>query len=178
QFSLFHRSATPASYTLSLHDALPICHGVPASITLAQGILESGAGRGTLCVNANNHFGIKCHNDWDGGKVYHDDDAAGECFRKYEDPADSYNDHSLCLTTRGRYASLFELKNDDYKGWAHGLKAAGYATDPKYPDKLINLLVRYDLETFDADVVVKDYRPAVKEDMLGAIASVKKAVGT
>lgn len=134
-------------------------HGVPASITLAQGILESGAGRGTLCINANNHFGIKCHTGWEGEKVYHDDDAKGECFRKYDDPADSYNDHSLFLTSRGRYASLFKLDKDDYKGWAHGLKAAGYATDPKYPDKLISLIERYDLDGYDAEVLGRSYKP-------------------
>src|SRR5690606_36452189 len=139
-------------------------HGVPASITLAQGILESGAGRGTLCVNANNHFGIKCHNDWDGGKVYHDDDAAGECFRKYDDPADSYNDHSLFLTTRGRYASLFDLDRDDYEAWAKGLRKAGYATDPKYPDKLIGLIERYDLARFDAEVLGSPYTKPVKTE--------------
>ena len=139
-------------------------HGIPASITLAQGILESGAGKGTLCVNANNHFGIKCHKDWAGESVYHDDDAAGECFRKYERAAESYNDHSLFLTTRGRYASLFELPKDDYKAWAHGLKAAGYATDPKYPDKLIGLIERYELAKYDAEVLGSKYVPAQKTE--------------
>ncbi|GGB76189.1 hemagglutinin [Flavobacterium suaedae] len=134
-------------------------YGVPASITLAQGILESGAGRGTLCVSANNHFGIKCHTGWEGDKVYHDDDAAQECFRKYDDPADSYRDHSLFLTGRGRYASLFKLDRDDYKGWARGLKAAGYATDPRYPNKLISLIERYDLAQYDAEVLGKSYTP-------------------
>lgn len=138
-------------------------HGVPASITLAQGVLESGAGRGTLCINANNHFGIKCHTGWTGESVYHDDDSAQECFRKYKDPADSYNDHSLFLTTRGRYAALFKLDKDDYKGWAKGLKAAGYATDPKYPDKLIGLIERYELDKYDAEVLNKPYTaPAPK----------------
>ncbi|ALM48587.1 hemagglutinin [Flavobacterium psychrophilum] len=138
-------------------------HGVPASITLAQGVLESGAGRGTLCINANNHFGIKCHTGWTGESVYHDDDSAQECFRKYKDPAESYNDHSLFLTTRGRYAALFKLDKDDYKGWAKGLKAAGYATDPKYPDKLIGLIERYELDKYDAEVLNKPYTaPAPK----------------
>lgn len=137
-------------------------HGIPASITLAQGILESGAGRGTLCVSANNHFGIKCHNDWTGDKVYHDDDSAQECFRKYDEAAQSYNDHSLFLTTRGRYASLFRLGKDDYSAWAHGLKAAGYATDPKYPEKLIGLIERYELSKYDAEVLGKSYVPVVK----------------
>lgn len=132
-------------------------HGVPASITLAQGILESGAGRGTLCTTANNHFGIKCHTGWTGESVYHDDDSEQECFRKYKDPAESYNDHSLFLTSRGRYAALFKLDKDDYKGWAKGLKAAGYATDPKYPDKLIGLIERYDLAQYDAEVLNRPY---------------------
>jgi flagellum-specific peptidoglycan hydrolase FlgJ len=139
-------------------------HGVPASITLAQGILESGAGKGTLCVTANNHFGIKCHTGWNGDKVYHDDDAAQECFRKYDRPAESYNDHSLFLTTRGRYASLFKLEKHDYEGWARGLRAAGYATDPKYPEKLIGLIERYELASYDAEVLGRPYtKPEVKE---------------
>lgn len=145
-------------------------HGIPASITLAQGILESGAGRGTLCVNANNHFGIKCHTGWEGEAVYHDDDAAQECFRKYKDPAESYNDHSLFLTTRGRYASLFKLSKDDYEGWAKGLKAAGYATDPKYPDKLISLIERYELARYDAEVLGGRYTPKQNTDNPPAVA--------
>jgi flagellum-specific peptidoglycan hydrolase FlgJ len=139
-------------------------HGIPASIILAQGILESGAGQGTLCTNANNHFGIKCHNDWTGEKVYHDDDSAQECFRKYPRAADSFEDHSLFLTTRGRYAALFKLDKDDYKGWAKGLRAAGYATDPKYPEKLIGLIERYDLAKYDAEVLGKTYTPAPKAE--------------
>lgn len=134
-------------------------HGIPASITLAQGILESGAGKGTLCVNANNHFGIKCHNDWTGETVHHDDDSEQECFRKYPKAAESYNDHSLFLTTRGRYASLFKLPKGDYVAWANGLKAAGYATDPKYPDKLIGLIERYNLTDYDAEVIGASYKP-------------------
>lgn len=141
-------------------------HGIPASITLAQGILESGAGRGTLCVNANNHFGIKCHTGWTGETVHHDDDSAQECFRKYDKPAESYNDHSLFLTTRGRYASLFKLGKDDYSAWAHGLKAAGYATDPQYPAKLIGLIERYDLAKHDAEVLGHDYVPAPKKEVV------------
>jgi len=137
-------------------------YGIPASIILAQGILESGAGRGTLCVNANNHFGIKCHNDWSGEKVYHDDDSAQECFRKYKLAAESFDDHSLFLTSRGRYANLFKLEKDDYKAWARGLRAAGYATDPKYPEKLIGLIERYDLAKYDAEVLGNDYTPAPK----------------
>lgn len=122
--------------------------GIPASITLAQGILESGAGNGDLTKRANNHFGIKCHN-WSGEKVYHDDDKKGECFRKYKYPSESFKDHSSFLTSRGRYASLFKLDKKDYKGWAKGLRKAGYATDPKYPAKLISLIERYHLDDYD-----------------------------
>ena len=122
--------------------------GIPASITLAQGILESGAGNGDLTKRANNHFGIKCHN-WTGEKVYHDDDKKGECFRKYNHPSESFKDHSSFLTSRGRYASLFQLNKKDYKGWAKGLRKAGYATDPKYPSKLISLIERYNLSDYD-----------------------------
>ncbi len=129
---------------------------IPASITLAQGILESGSGRGRLAVEANNHFGVKCHKGWTGGRIYHDDDAAQECFRKYKDAAYSYRDHSLFLTERSRYSKLFELDQDDYKGWAKGLKEAGYATDPKYPDKLISLIERYRLDQYDAQVLGKN----------------------
>ncbi len=122
--------------------------GIPASITLAQGILESGAGQGDLTRRANNHFGIKCHG-WQGEKVYHDDDKKGECFRKYTQPSESFKDHSEFLTSRSRYASLFQLDKKDYKGWAKGLRKAGYATDPKYPAKLISLIERYNLHTYD-----------------------------
>lgn len=127
---------------------------IPASITLAQGILESGAGQSDLTRRANNHFGIKCHG-WKGGKVYHDDDAAQECFRKYKDPKYSFRDHSLFLTERKRYAGLFKLDPGDYKGWARGLRAAGYATDRAYPSKLIDIIERYQLYRFDAEVLGK-----------------------
>ena len=127
---------------------------IPASITLAQGILESGAGEGELTLKAMNHFGIKCH-DWDGAKVYHDDDRDQECFRKYSDPKYSYRDHSLFLTGRKRYAGLFDLKIDDYRGWARGLREAGYATDRRYPEKLISLIERYQLYRFDSEVLGK-----------------------
>ena len=113
-------------------------YGIPASITLAQGILESGSGKGRLAKEANNHFGIKCHN-WTGPRIYHDDDRKQECFRKYKDPNQSYRDHSLFLVDRKRYADLFKYKATNYKAWAKGLKKAGYATDPKYPQKLITL---------------------------------------
>jgi len=127
-------------------------YGIPASITLAQGILESNSGRGRLSVEANNHFGIKCH-DWTGAKIYHDDDALQECFRKYNDAKYSYRDHSLFLTNRKRYSKLFDLDKDDYKGWAKELKAAGYATDRNYPNKLISLIERYELYKLDDEVL-------------------------
>ena len=131
--------------------------GIPASITLAQGILESGAGKGRLAVQANNHFGIKCH-DWNGKKIYHDNDEEQECFRKYDNPEYSYRDHSLFLTNRSRYSFLFDFKKDDYKQWAKGLKKAGYATDPKYPQKLIDLIERYELYKYDNIVLKKKNR--------------------
>ena len=131
-------------------------YGIPASITLAQGILESGSGKGRLSVQANNHFGIKCH-EWTGKKIYHDDDKKQECFRKYKDAKYSFRDHSLFLTERKRYSKLFKLKKEDYKGWAKGLKAAGYATDRKYPQKLIGLVERYKLYAYDKEVMGDDY---------------------
>lgn len=123
--------------------------GIPASITLAQGLLESGYGEGYLAVKANNHFGIKCHSDWKGESVRMDDDLKNECFRKYPTPEDSFYDHSDFLRYKSRYAFLFELEITDYKSWAYGLKAAGYATDPKYPEKLIVLIEKYNLSRFD-----------------------------
>lgn len=129
-----------------------VLYNIPASITMAQGILESGAGRSDLTQRANNHFGIKCH-EWTGERVYHDDDAAQECFRKYKDAKYSFRDHSLFLTQRRRYSSLFDLRQDDYKGWARGLKKAGYATDPKYPSKLISIIERYELYKLDDEVL-------------------------
>ncbi|MBO5961353.1 MAG: glucosaminidase domain-containing protein [Paludibacteraceae bacterium] len=123
--------------------------GIPASITLAQGLLESGAGQSELARKSNNHFGIKCHTGWTGERTYHDDDARQECFRKYQHVSESYDDHSLFLTSRSRYADLFKLKPTDYKGWAHGLKKAGYATDPNYANKLIKIIEDYDLHQLD-----------------------------
>ena len=122
--------------------------GVPASITLAQGMLESGNGQSYLATKGNNHFGIKCH-DWKGPGVYMDAEKKNECFRKYKSVVESYKDHSDFLRYKDRYKSLFDLKITDYKGWAHGLKRAGYATDPAYPRKLINLIETYDLSRFD-----------------------------
>ena len=122
---------------------------IPASITLAQGILESGNGRSVLASKSNNHFGIKCHKGWTGKKVYHDDDKKDDCFRKYRYVENSYNDHSKFLTNRKRYAFLFEYRTTDYKRWARGLKKAGYATDRKYPTKLIKIIEDYKLHEFD-----------------------------
>jgi len=121
---------------------------IPASITLAQGVLESGAGRSELATRANNHFGIKC-NGWTGRKSYHDDDERNECFRAYDNAYESYHDHSVFLTTSRRYSSLFELKITDYKGWAKGLKACGYATSPTYATKLIEIIQLYKLYQYD-----------------------------
>lgn len=127
-------------------------YNIPASITLAQGILESGSGNGRLSVKANNHFGIKCH-DWTGKRIYHDDDKKGECFRKYKAARSSFRDHSLFLTQRKRYSGLFNLEPGNYKGWAKGLKSAGYATDGKYPQKLISLIERYELYKYDDEIL-------------------------
>ena len=119
-------------------------HKIPACITLAQGLLESGAGKSELATQANNHFGIKCHKDWTGETYSHDDETSQECFRKYKHAKESYEDHSLFLQ-RPRYASLFELPVTDYKGWAHGLRQCGYATDPTYAAKLIKIIEDYGL---------------------------------
>lgn len=135
--------------------------GIPSSITLGQAILESGAGTGPLSVQANNHFGIKCHKEWSGPSISYTDDAEDECFRKYQDPSESFRDHSFFLTSRPRYLPLFQLGNDDYVAWAKGLKEAGYATDPKYPDKLIALIERYQLNKYDAEVLGKQYVPTL-----------------
>lgn len=123
--------------------------GIPASITLAQGMLESNYGRSTLATKGNNHFGIKCHNDWRGEKIYYDDNRRGECFRSYPTAEESYRDHSDFLTTVSRYKDLFKLSRTDYKGWAHGLRKAGYATDPKYATLLINKIDDYGLHAYD-----------------------------
>ncbi len=127
-------------------------YGIPASITLAQGILESGSGNSELARKANNHFGIKCHKGWEGMTFHMDDDEKDECFRKYDSPDESYRDHSLFLTQRERYADLFRLKTTDYKGWAHGLKKAGYATNPRYPQLLIKIIEENRLYEFDKGI--------------------------
>jgi len=135
-------------------------YGIPASITLAQGILESGNGVSELAQKSNNHFGIKCHASWTGKRTYHDDDEKGECFRVYDDAKDSYEDHSQFLL-RDRYARLFELEPTDYEGWAKGLKACGYATDPAYADRLIALIERHELNLLDDP----NYIPQRSEEM-------------
>lgn len=123
-------------------------HGIPASITLAQGMLESGNGNSRLATEGNNHFGIKCHNDWKGERIFEDDETRGECFRKYNDARESFEDHSLFLQ-KPRYKPLFELKPNDFKAWAKGLKECGYATNPKYPQLLIKLIEENGLAQFD-----------------------------
>lgn len=137
--------------------------GIPASITLAQGLLESGAGAGTLAVKANNHFGIKCSGSWNGPSFSMDDDAPNECFRKYGSPDESYDDHARFLMRR-RYADLFKLKPTDYRGWAHGLKRCGYATDPRYAEKLIDIIERYGLSAYDTGQPVVAQRVALQGD--------------
>jgi LysM repeat protein len=143
---------TPVQYIENFKDEAikeMLMFNIPASITLAQGMLESGNGNSDLAVYANNHFGIKCHKEWSGPTFTKDDDAKDECFRKYTSVLDSYTDHSNFLKTRSRYASLFELKRTDYKGWASGLKTSGYATDPKYTQRLIDIIETYQLYQYD-----------------------------
>ncbi len=123
-------------------------HGIPASITLAQGILESSSGNSELARKANNHFGIKCTSDWHGRSYHADDDKPNECFRRYRHAEHSFHDHSEFLK-RKRYEKLFDLDRDDYKAWAQGLKKAGYATNPKYPQLLINLIEKHELYRYD-----------------------------
>ncbi|MCX6268365.1 MAG: glucosaminidase domain-containing protein [Bacteroidetes bacterium] len=156
---------------------------VPASITLAQGILESNAGRSPLAVEANNHFGIKCHKEWAGMKFYKDDETKNECFRKYESPLESFKDHSIFLTSRDRYKNLFQLEITDYKGWANGLKSAGYATNPAYPQLLIKTIETFSLDRFDKveeAVLADDRLDAVNPDMLAwlsKISIIERAAG-
>ena len=131
-------------------------YGIPACIILGQAILESGSGTGPLCVQANNHFGIKCHKDWTGASISYDDDTVGECFRKYDNPYDSFRDHALFLTAGSRYSSLFTLDKKDYRAWAKGLKDAGYATDSLYPTKLIAIIERFQLYKYDGGTLEKE----------------------
>lgn len=131
---------------------------IPASITLAQGILESGDGNSELAIKGNNHFGIKCHSDWTGKTMRYDDDKPKECFRVYDSAEESFRDHSIFLSNNSRYAALFKLEITDYKGWAKGLKKAGYATLPTYANVLINLIEDYELQQYDQLVVKGKYK--------------------
>ena len=154
-------SGPPSAYAaeyLNTYSALAVSEmkrtGIPASITLAQGMLESNYGRSRLATQGNNHFGIKCHSSWTGKKIYHDDNRKGECFRAYPSVEESYRDHSDFLVSGSRYRDLFRLGSTDYKGWAHGLKKAGYATDPKYADLLIRKIEEYRLWAYDTGAAV------------------------
>lgn len=139
--------------------------GIPASITMAQGMLESSYGNGRLAREANNHFGIKCHNTWEGERIFHDDDKRHECFRKYRTVAESFEDHSNFIRYSTRYSALFDLKVTDYKGWANGLKKAGYATDPRYAQKLIGLIESHKLYKLDtAPNPAKEAKASKKKD--------------
>jgi len=193
----------PQAFTVSAQDYVQrykdlavnemIRTGVPASITLAQGMVESDYGRSTLARTANNHFGIKCHDDWNGPHVRHHDDRQNECFRKYSRPEDSYIDHSDFLRSRARYSELFSLPVTDYKGWARGLKKAGYATNPDYDNMLIRKIEQYNLHYYDglysstgigqgsqssvltpAEPVVADADPAPETDNMDKTAEVKQ----
>ena len=152
-FSLLGFSQSKTESYISKYSSVAVVemnkYSIPASITLAQGILESGNGESRLAVDGKNHFGIKCHSNWNGKTIIVDDDEKGECFRKYSNVAESYRDHSLFLSERGRYSFLFEYKKSDYKKWAKGLKKAGYATNPKYASLLIDLIEKYQLYNYD-----------------------------
>ncbi len=147
-------------------------YGIPASITLAQGLLESGNGNGELAVVANNHFGIKCTSDWKGKSYFKNDDKINDCFRVYDNPESSFRDHSEFLK-RKRYAALFELEKNDYEGWAYGLKAAGYATNPQYPQLIIGLIKKYNLNQFDMSET--DYQKIKREDRV--LTQINKNIG-
>jgi LysM repeat protein len=172
-FSVGQKKYTRGEYILMYKDIAikeMIAFKIPASITLAQGILESNNGNSTLAVKANNHFGIKCHKNWKGKRIYHDDDRPNECFRKYKVAEDSYIDHSKFLHKHKRYAFLFEYDITDYKSWAKGLKKAGYATHPKYDKILIRIIEENKLYKLDNSTKVKRNKPKqkteVKKDLL------------
>ena len=185
---LFAQKTTPEDYVNTYKDAAIAemkRSGVPASITLSQGILETESGNSSLVKSSNNHFGIKCKSDWTGESVRYTDDAVNECFRKYPSAAESYKDHSEFLKKNSRYASLFELAKNDYKGWAYGLKKAGYATNPKYPQLLISNIEKYNLQQYDAgnsfitseDVVVKsDTDNVTHTAIVDAVAQINDAL--
>ena len=171
----------PYQSYIDRYSSLAISHqeeyGIPASVTLAQGILESSGGRSTLAKEGNNHFGIKCHKDWDGKTMLRDDDAPDECFRVYDTPEESFRDHSLFLHQK-RYASLFDLDVTDYASWARGLKACGYATDPNYADRLITIIEKYSLYTFDTESGRNmEETVAFIRDALGSTHPVRKSRG-
>lgn len=142
---------------------------IPASITLAQGVLESSSGNSELTKRSNNHFGIKCHKEWEGNHTFHDDDEKGECFRVYDNPTTSYRDHSLFLTSRSRYSKLFSLAPGDYVSWANGLSEAGYATDRRYPAKLIGLIEKFELHKYDTQVLGKSFEVVKVTEILNHI---------
>jgi LysM repeat protein len=149
---------------------------IPASITMAQGIYESNAGRSRLAIEANNHFGIKCHIEWTGDTFIQDDETKNECFRKYSNPEESFRDHSYFLSQRDRYKSLFNLDMVDYKGWANGLKACGYATNPQYPERLIRTIEDYQLyrlDVADFSLVFSDTTPTVKDTVRKTVTVAK-----
>lgn len=158
------RKLTRAEY-IELYAPLAVeqqtLYGIPASITLAQGLLESGNGNSRLATEANNHFGIKCGSSWQGASVRHDDDALQECFRAYNSVEESYIDHSLILSERKWYRPLFDLDPKDYKAWAHGLKKAGYATNPLYAELLIKIIEEYELYRYDNALLADFVTPAV-----------------
>jgi LysM repeat protein len=163
-FSLFSQNRNTPEQYIELYHQIAIRkmveYKIPASITLAQGILESGSGNSNLATKANNHFGIKCHTGWEGDTYIMDDDEKNECFRKYKKAEESFDDHSIFLTTRPRYKFLFDdYETTDYKGWAHGLKKAGYATNPNYANLLITLIERHDLSRFDKMTPTKPTKP-------------------
>lgn len=161
QLSLAHGKFTVEDYISTWSETAVeqmIEHGIPASITLAQGILESSYGNSYLARNGNNHFGIKCH-DWSGATIHKDDDSKNECFRKYKNAKDSYQDHSKFLTSRSRYAELFLLDKIDYTAWARGLKKAGYATNPKYDKLLIDIIEKHHLADYDKKGLLVEPEP-------------------
>jgi hypothetical protein len=151
--------------------------GIPASITLAQGMIESGNGKSSLAVQANNHFGIKCHDTWNGPTVKHNDNKRNECFRKYKTPAESFRDHSDFLITTPRYKGLFELSQTDYKGWAKGLKKAGYATNPDYANMLIRKIEEYGLYEYDSSKITASAKPGKKEDAITVMKPPVDSIG-
>ncbi len=166
---------TPEEYIATYKDAAIAemkRSGVPACVTLAQGLLETENGNSDLVKMSNNHFGIKCKKDWTGESVRHTDDAPNECFRKYPSAAESYKDHSDYLKSNERYAALFKLSADDYKGWAFGLKRAGYATNPRYPQIVIGHIEKYNLQQYDNGVIIDSNSTNVQTSLDSSLSSV------